>query len=166
MKITRVLNQRGFTLVELITVLGLLAVVLLIATPNLSALQEKVKLEADARQLAWILRQARQDAVFKGKPQTIFINNESEEYRWYAEGKNKTYHVSPGIDLVTSNCASYTSDGLPAYSFNTTGVPAHAGTTVLRNKQGDNRYVIVSAVIGRVRVSPDPPASWLASETY
>lgn len=157
--------QRGFTLIELMVFLGLLTVVLLIATPNLANLLERFKLEADARQLAWILRQARQDAVIKCKPQTIFINKNNEEYQWYSEGNFRNYHTSKGIDIVTANYAAFTPGGLPACSFNTTGVPGHPGTTVLRNQQGDTRYIIVSAVIGRVRVSRTPPTSWIAKDT-
>ena len=55
-------QERGFTLIELMVFLGLLAVVLLIATPSLNGLLERFKLDADARQLAWIYKQARQDA--------------------------------------------------------------------------------------------------------
>jgi len=157
METQRGFGQRGLTLIELMTVLGLLAVVLLIATPNLRALQERVKLEADARQLAWILRQSRQDAVVKCKPQTIIIYKESEEYKWFSDGKERRYKVSPGIDIVTSSCTSLSPNGPPAYSFSTTGFPVHSGTTELKNKHGDTRYVIVSAVIGRVRISRDPP---------
>jgi len=160
------LNQRGFTLIELMAVMGLIIVALLIATPNLGGLLERVKLDADARQLAWIFRHARQDAVIKGKPQTIYIYMDSEEYRWYSDGKFRKYHTSEGIDIVTANYASFTPGGPPACSFNTTGIPGHAGTTVLRNQRGDTRYIIVSAVQGRVRVSRTPPASWIASETY
>ncbi|MGE5390294.1 MAG: Tfp pilus assembly protein FimT/FimU [Deltaproteobacteria bacterium] len=159
-------NQRGFTLIELMTFLGLIALALLIATPGLGGLMERFKLEADARQLAWIFRQARQDAVIKGKPQTIFIYMESEEYRWYSEGKFREYHTSKGIDIVTANYSSFTPGGPPACSFNTTGVPGHAGTAVLRNQRGETRYIIVSAIIGRVRVSRTPPTSWTVSDTY
>ncbi len=159
-------QERGFTLIELMVFLGLLAVVVLIATPSLNGLLERFKLDADARQLAWIYKQARQDAVIKGKPQTIFIYPASEEYRWYSDGKYRNYRASKGIDIASANYASYTPGGPPACSFTITGVPAHAGTTVLRNQNGDTRYVIVSAVIGRVRVSRTPPTNWTTDETY
>lgn len=159
------MNQPGFTLIELIIVMGLIALAVLIAMPGLKVLLERAKLEADAAQLAWVFRQARQDAVMQGKTQTIYIYQDAEEYQWYSENKlRRRCHTSPGIDIVTSNYAK--KKHVRACTFNTTGKPGHAGTAVLKNKNGDIRYVIVSAVIGRVRVSKDPPASWNADETY
>lgn len=158
-------GEKGFTLVELIVTMGLIALAFMIASPSFFGMMERVKLESDARQLAWVLRQARQDAIMKGLPQNIYVYDEMEIYRWNSGGQNRWYHMSPGIDIVSCNCKPLGS-GPSAYSFNTNGAPGHAGTTTLKNKNGDVRYVIVSVAIGRVRVSKNPPSSWNVNETY
>ncbi len=145
------MTRRGFTLVELVVVMSLVGLVFLIAAPSANRVLEKVKLEADARQMAWVMRQARQDAILKNQTQWIYIY---PEYDYYRRVNGKTYHLSKGIEFdgVTSF------NGNPkTCSFSRTGAPGNAGTAVLRNRYGELRYIIVSPAMGRIRISKLPP---------
>lgn len=58
--------RRGFTLVELLLVLGLLATLAALAVPSFQAMLEARRLEAGGEQLRTFLRQARREAIESG----------------------------------------------------------------------------------------------------
>lgn len=67
-------GNRGFTLIELMVTMAVLAIVAMIAAPNLSTAIEKRKLETSTTDLEKALAQARSDAVLNRKETTIHLN--------------------------------------------------------------------------------------------
>lgn len=67
-------KNKGFTLIELMITIAVLAIIATLAAPSFSQLTNKYKLEEDSRDLLSILMQARNDAILKRKVVTIFFD--------------------------------------------------------------------------------------------
>lgn len=66
--------RRGFTLVELIVTLAIVAVMLLITVPGFLHIEQRRKLEGTAEQTAALLRKARYDAIRLSRPVEVALN--------------------------------------------------------------------------------------------
>jgi general secretion pathway protein H len=64
----------GFTLLELIVVLAILAVVVALVTPSIGRGTEAVRTRAEVAGFAAMLRHARERAIVSGKPQAIVVD--------------------------------------------------------------------------------------------
>lgn len=76
--------QHGFTLLELLVVLGILAVALAIAAPSLSRARERLVLRSTAYELAGHLRSARAAAQSGNSEHAVTIDLTARQY--WAEG--------------------------------------------------------------------------------
>ena len=88
-------RSRGFTLIELIAVIVLLAIVLAVSTLSLSRSLSSAKVRAASKDLVAALRYTRGQAIVKGKPQALVLNLENNSY--LAPGKKS---VSLPKDMV------------------------------------------------------------------
>ncbi len=79
-------EQRGFTLIEILAVVAILALVAAFVVPNMSGFRVRA-LRSEARQLAAQLELARQRAIVTGVPHRVWIELDQAEYRleWLAE---------------------------------------------------------------------------------
>lgn len=73
-------RARGFTLIELIAVVVLLAIVLAIASLSLSRSLNSAKVRAASKDLVAALRYTRGQAIVKGKPQVLVMDLEQNSY--------------------------------------------------------------------------------------
>ena len=73
--------QAGFTLLELMAVLGLMALLLGLVLPSLLRSWEREKDRATLRELTATLRIARSEAVTKGRKVRLFLNLKTGRYR-------------------------------------------------------------------------------------
>jgi len=73
-------RQRGFTLIELILVLALLAVVTSLATPSLSRCFRGRTLNSEARQLLSLTHAGKSRAISEGFPVLLWIDTPQREY--------------------------------------------------------------------------------------
>jgi len=153
------LNESGFTILELVAVLFIMALVASMSLPLLAPVLEDIRLKSDANRLAAALRTARQEAVSTGQPEGIYFYPFGN---YYQVRGGVVHFLQKGIkfDGTTSFGPAYSS-GPPACIFSASGAPRpRAGTAVLANDHGDRLYVIVNPAVGRVRVSETPPSSW------
>ena len=74
-------SQDGFTLIELVVVIALLALVAAIAVPSASRLIDLSSPSDDAERLAAALRQARMAAIVEGRPRNVFIDPARRQWR-------------------------------------------------------------------------------------
>tara|TARA_B100000686_G_scaffold43481_1_gene45699 strand:- start:359 stop:847 length:489 start_codon:yes stop_codon:yes gene_type:complete len=74
------LNIRGFTLLELIIVLILIALIAGLTTPYLMATLDRVKGEASVKRIATLFRAARSKAVSEKVPYSFNANMENNQY--------------------------------------------------------------------------------------
>lgn len=73
-------RARGFTLIELIAVVVLLAIVLAIASLSLSKSLNSAKVRAASKDLVAALRYTRGQAIVKGKPQVLVLDLDQNSY--------------------------------------------------------------------------------------
>ncbi len=149
-------RHKGFTLIELMVVLLIMGMLLSLAWPRLDRIYQHYALNSSATQLAWTLREARSEAMFKGQPSSIRFYVSLNRYR----SDTQAYYLLKGIQYVGEPNFTYRIGSIPACSFNGTGAPAGGGTVVLKNRFNERKYIIVNPVLGKVRVSDKPPENW------
>jgi len=95
-------RRRGFTLIEILAVVAILALVAAFVVPNLSGIRARA-LRAEARQIAAQLELARQRAIVTGVPHRLWLELDQAEYRleWLAEDPEEVDLVAeePEFDL-------------------------------------------------------------------
>jgi prepilin-type N-terminal cleavage/methylation domain-containing protein len=79
-------SQRGFTLIEILAVVAILALVAAFVVPNLGGFRMRA-LRSEAARLASHLELARQRAIMTGVPHRVWLELEQSEYRleWLAQ---------------------------------------------------------------------------------
>ncbi|MFP4379376.1 MAG: GspH/FimT family pseudopilin [Candidatus Sumerlaeia bacterium] len=71
--------RRGMTLIELILVMGLLAMIFAWSAPSLSRFMKGRKLDQEARRLLSMTREARSEAVTRGVPMEMWLIPEEDK---------------------------------------------------------------------------------------
>lgn len=151
-------SHRGFTLIELFITVTMLGLLLAVALPRLSALSSW-QLESAARKMAVDLRLTRNEAVSSGKVCQVKFFVYGQLYQLHLAGENRMVNLPEGISFQGST--TFDKDPLNPYVlFNALGRPNRGGTVILKSANGDKRYIIVTPVTGRVRVSREPPQNW------
>lgn len=69
--INKLKNKKGFTLIELIVVLAVLGVIMAIAVPRFTGVQEQAKIDADARTLDMIAKACEIYYIQEGETPTL-----------------------------------------------------------------------------------------------
>lgn len=153
-------NEKGLTLVELLCVLVFIGIIVTIATPALSRVEEKRNLDIAARTLAIDIRETQQKAITKGWSQLIEFRSSMQDYRIRDGVTNelKIVKLPEGISYRSNNFPRV--GGYRLLVFFRTGAPNNGGTVALINESGDTRFIIVTPATGRVRIDQNPPTSW------
>ncbi|MGQ9497208.1 MAG: GspH/FimT family pseudopilin [Desulfotomaculales bacterium] len=154
-------GTQGHTLLEVILVTLIISIVLAITMPEFAKPLAAAHLNALAGQMAADIRAVQQRA----------ISEESAAYfiKFYPYGERyevrrtgyPTYLVLNKVALPNTADLVGTTFSADRLAFSAHGTPVQGGTVTLRDKRsGRFRYVIVTPVTGRVRVSDRPPENW------
>ena len=122
------MHKKGFTLVETLVVLGLLAVIFSLSLPGLSVFSSNLYLDASSKTLASSLRHTQGQARTQHK--TIKFNLGE-------------INLPSQIKITKASDISFSSSGFPP--------PGGSGSIYLKNRTGKTKRVIVSSA-GRVRI--------------
>lgn len=97
-------HRRGFTLIETLAVVAILALAAVIVLPNLAALGER-RLRHAAQRLAAELELARQRAVVTGVPHRVLFDLENGLYRieWLGDAEEEALPVAAALEYDTSH---------------------------------------------------------------
>ncbi len=146
--------NNGYTLIELMVVVGIIALLLGLSLNGLDILLQWNKLNTAAALLSSELRSAQSRAFYEGVYYKLQFWPSLDRYRIYKETEVYKDIQLENIDLFNTN---FTDNNLYFYP---SGVPGQGGTVTLKNKKGKVLYVIITPVTARVRISPNPPENW------
>jgi prepilin-type N-terminal cleavage/methylation domain-containing protein len=154
----RVREPSGFTIVEVLAVLGLLAILVLAALPQLTV-PGTLSASATARQIAVDLRLARQLAIAKRVDHTLEFSPLTAPYTSYTVRNESTLVEEP--DFPKALPAGVTASGRRRFTFASGGWGPYDGSGGLGSDGsatvaagGDTATVQVFWYNGRVKVSP------------
>ncbi len=153
-KTSQVINDIGFTLIELMIVLVITSLLVALALPNFNRILGGYQLDISAREMISDIRDLQQAAVkTQISTYSVMWNTETETYYLRNTGTTsyKTVILPSSVDLVNVPMT----DDLPQLGFAKSGRPNNGfgGTVKLMDKNtGKNKYVIIDT-LGRVRIS-------------
>jgi type II secretion system protein H len=93
-------NDRGLTLVELMVVIGIIAVVSAIAFPNLIGWRAKRQLEAAVNEVQTAINVAKTTAVKRGTPATILLKQPAHGITVFADNKTPIGSIDSGDQVL------------------------------------------------------------------
>jgi general secretion pathway protein H len=139
----------GFTLLELLVVLMLMAMVYALAVPMISAGMPGTELKGAARQLAAGLRQARSLAVTRKEESTLILDVEQRNFK--VSGDQRRYALPAKVDISLFTAQSeLLPDKIGAIRFYPDGSSTGGRITV---KSGVRKYEInVDWLTGQVTI--------------
>lgn len=141
-------QSKGFTMIELIVTLAVLAILIGIAIPSYNSLMPRYRLNGAARQVATDLMKARMQAVKLSTNVTVTFNGTTDSYTIsntssggsYSETFNIKTHYS-GVEL--------SSTGTPEFHPRGTLTNANPVTVTLTNSSGSKQVEV--NIAGRVK---------------
>jgi len=83
-------NSSGFTLIEMMVVIGIIGVIIAIAVPNFAAMQANARIRASAYEIAQDLKQIRERALSTAILHTITFDTANRKYIVTYVGSNGT----------------------------------------------------------------------------
>lgn len=147
-------RNKGFTLIELMVVVGIIALLLWLSLNGLDYLIQWNKLNTTAALLRSELKNTQSRAFYEGVYYKIDFWAPLDRYRIYRQTELYKDIQLKDIDLFNTN---FTNNKVYFYP---NGVPSMGGTVTLKNKRGKVLYVIMTPVTARVRISTEPPDNW------
>jgi type IV fimbrial biogenesis protein FimT len=151
--------SKGFTLLELLTTIALMAVLSTIAIPNIVGVLPKYRLGGSAREILSILHYAKMAAIKENlnvivefKPASeecvVSVDDTPENGSWDpGERILKRYTMPPGVNLLAP---SFDIAG-NVVSFNNRGFADRTGNITVQNSMGDRRVRILPS--GHCKIS-------------
>lgn len=160
-------DSLGFTVIELIMVMAIVAVMSAAVYPVFDGLMNKIVLEHAAYRIAGDIRYIKAKSVASEGTNLPVIEIVSKDRvantgNYYRVKYGTTTSESVYLDDIYSSRVDILgySGAENEISFGQLGTPLKCGTVTLKNDNGELMYVIVSPVIGRIRVNKNPPPSW------
>lgn len=150
---------RGFTLIELMTVMAIIGIVILITVPNFYNYVSRQRLESAALQIASDIRYLQQIALAEQSASYYIVFY--TKYEYYNLMKNtkviKKVELPLGVNLYNTNFNNNSYINKNKLIINAKGLPTPTGGTIILCSEGINKYIVVASITGRVRISDIPP---------
>ena len=132
-------DMHGFTLVELMVTIAVLAVFIAIAVPSFGRLIENNRVTATANEFHALLTSARSDAVTKRT--NITVTNSGAVW----SNGDRSMEIPPGVNVIPS---------VTSIAFHPNGT-ATASETTFKNGDGSLSLTISTQTVGFVRKAQD-----------
>ncbi len=144
MKNTKIHNQ-GMTLIEIVTLIGVIAIVAGITVYSFSYISPSIKLSQDSKQIVADLRKVQQLAVTEQKNHLIRFNQTNKSYQLIrvidsSEEVLNTTSLSKGISFSSIDLDPSSFE----VKFNSAGTPSSSGTITLANNKGKNKTIQIA----------------------
>lgn len=142
-------NNRGFTLVELLVVLSIIALIMSIATINKSQLVLRYRFNTVLREMVNDLRYAQSKAIIDGKSYRIeFTSNKRYTVR---EEASPVYKTIKEVILPPEIEVHYNRSNRLCL-FNTDGTESYGGGTVTLYSKGLKKEITIVPITGRIAI--------------
>jgi prepilin-type N-terminal cleavage/methylation domain-containing protein len=160
--------QRGFSLIEVLVVIGIVGILLGVMIPNFIGLYRSSKLKASMRQFTGDIRKARQDAVTRSERRMISfsVGDGQRTYRvhrragstWVAVGEPRALDSS--VSFSSTTFTDQNSDTTRDIVFESSGVVGNlplgsTATVVLRSQHDDvarRQFTVTFQPTGQLKV--------------
>jgi len=147
-------RQRGFSLIELLVVVALVGILAAIAFPSFTDWRRNMEYKSAARDIASILRDARQRAIATNREHRVEFDTANRRYRLtggnLASGSTAWTVVKDWATLSASVNMSVA--GATEKEFNPNGTSS-TGSIAILDSSGTTRYTItLTPNIGRIRI--------------
>jgi prepilin-type N-terminal cleavage/methylation domain-containing protein len=139
-------GSKGFSLIEMLVVIGILAITAIVTIPNVIAWRSGMQFRAAVNELRNDLESAKTRAVKENAKVTVAFDPTAGQYRMtYPDQDNqiillKSQTLPAGVRIASGNNTSFSSRGT-----------ADTGTIVLANQQGQTKSISIS-FIGKIEV--------------
>ncbi len=148
-------TTRGFTLIELMVVIALIAILTAIAIPSYQTFMVRSRLKGAARQVMSDLMNARMMAVSLNQNVKVHIEGDGHTYQIWSDANNDgTVASNEGVNISKDLHQDYHDVALSKTNdpiFNPRGAASQFGTVTVTNSAGSRNITV--AMSGRVAVS-------------
>jgi prepilin-type N-terminal cleavage/methylation domain-containing protein len=149
----RWLNEAGFSLMELIVVIGVIAIIMAASAPFFLSFLRTSALQSGAEEMATVLNRARHLAIRDNTSMCVTVNATRVQYQvptcpgivWTGPGTDATgfIQLANNIRVTSAQNAVFTYLGTAA-----------VGTYTVTNPQGGGTMSVTVALSGRVSIGP------------
>lgn len=159
------IQQKGFTLVEVMIVVALLGIMTAIATPMITSMLPRYRLRSEARELVINFKKAKMEAVKRNRDVVINFTGAGTpngSYQMYVNVDNitpRTFNSPPDIQLgnqqmrANVQLVDTTFDAANQAGFNSRGMSLSLpGNVILRTSDGSRTYILTVSQAGNVRL--------------
>ncbi|MGA3084479.1 MAG: GspH/FimT family protein [Thermodesulfobacteriota bacterium] len=152
-------SQKGFSLLEVLIVIGIIVIISAIAVPNMAVMMKSYRLNSAANEMASVMQLARMTAIGQNANSVLTFNTGNQTYSAFSDNGNGGGTINDGIQTGTEptikmvNIASAYSGEVtfstPSFgatlTFNSQGSCNPSGTVSLQNSIGKVIQVIISS---------------------
>ena len=147
MKMMKKMKNSGFTLMELMIVIAIIAILAGVAIPNFIGFLPRQRLAAGAQDVLQGLQKSRSKAIMTNRPVVVNFNAAADSFTAFvdenADGALDAGELTiadrtmpAGIDLTTNLVGAVT-----AVTFDNQGIPTTSGTMTVQNSKGDDQDI-------------------------
>lgn len=148
--------RQAFTLIEILVVLGIIAIVFTMSLPFFSRFASGQRLKAGAREISSVLQAARSYATTRHRAYYVNFDLEKGEF-WVSYNDpiagertvEKVFSLPQAIDITQTD---FTNDRV---EFKPTGGALSGGSIWIADKKGNIRRIVVSKVTGSVKIEKE-----------
>ncbi len=150
-------NKTGFTLIEMLVTIGILAIVVAVGGLNIVNFKSSHSFDLDAEVVVSAFRNAQNRSIFKedGTGWGVRFTNVADGRDYFEIFSGSTYSTSTVVLRESLSAASEFANPAEGFSITTTfealtGVPSSAQTIVLHRGTGDDIYTITLSNLGKM----------------
>ncbi len=149
-------EERGFTLVEMLVVLAIIAMFLGISTPFVAGFGKGLRLRASAREISSVLRIARSNAVTFRRDFSVVFDTEKNEY-WIEDSTgslfDKAFRLPRSVRLSRKDDTDPVTFQNDRITFKPTGsIEGSGGTITITDNRGFSKEIIVVGPTGKISI--------------